>query len=113
MKAIPRLTNGQDKIIKIRVAEEIHKQMESYLTQYDAMWLWAVARKLGWGKKRLTDLYKAFYALREEDKNFYEANGYENLLESVAYKELLRMGVDVEELHKQFGESVVRTVIHK
>lgn len=113
MKAIPRLTNEQNRIIKLRVAEEIHKQMESYEIQYDAMWLWAVARRLGWGKKRLTELYKAFYSLREEDKNFFEANGYEGLLESVAYKELLRMGVDVEELHKQFGESVVRTVITK
>lgn len=114
MKAITsKMSHEQERILKLKVADEIHKQMESYLIQYDAMWLWAAARELGWGKQRLTRLYKAFYALREQDKNFFEANGYENLLESEAIRGLLRMGIDLTELRKEYGESVVKTVITK
>lgn len=105
------LTAAQNKVVQVKVAEEIDKQMRSYLINYDALWLWSLARSLGFGKKRLEQVYKAFYEQRREDKAWYECeDGYEGLLENEAVKGLKNIGVDIIAL-AEASEPVVRTHI--
>lgn len=107
------LTSAQKQIISERVAQEIRAQMSSYLLNYDAMWLWSAARTFGFGKARLEKMYREFYEHRREDKDFYECNGYEGLLESEAIKGLRDIGVDLIGLAEQYSEAVVETEVTK
>ena len=112
MKAMKyRISSEQRRVLQNKVAEEIDVQMRDYLIKYDAMWLWAAAEALGFGKKRLEKFYKAFYDIRRRDKEFYMAKGYEGLLENVAVRNLERLGVDMALLATKYGEPVVRTEV--
>jgi len=107
------LTPEQKKIVQDKVAQEIDVQMRSYLTKYDALWLWAVAETFGFRKERLEKLYRAFYEIRKKDKAFYDVEGFEGLLENETVKALAGIGVDIEKLAAECGEPVVKTVVHK
>ena len=48
MRAIPRLNKDQERIVRAKVADEIDTQMKAYLIQYDALWLYTLARAYGW-----------------------------------------------------------------
>lgn len=110
MRAIPRLSKDQERIVRAKVADEIDVQMRAYLIHYDAMWLYALARAYGWRKKRLEQVYRIFYALRERDKARAGGDGYGNHIESEAMDWLARWGVDMEKLSQE-GEPVVRTEV--
>ena len=111
MKAITaRLNRDQERIVRAKVADEIDTQMKAYLIQYDALWLYTLARAYGWRKKRLERAYKMFYALRERDKARAAGDGYGGHIESEAMKWLKEWGVDMSELAKN-GEPVVKTVV--
>lgn len=112
MKAMKyRISSEQRRVLQNKVAAEIDVQMRDYLIKYDAMWLWAVAETLGFGKKRLEKLYKAFYDIRRRDKEFFQAEGFEGLLENETVRNLERIGVDMALLATKYGEPVVRTEV--
>lgn len=104
------LSSAQKKIVREKVADEIDVQMKAYLIQYDALWLYALARAYGWRKKRLERVYRIFYILRQRDKARANGDGYGGKIESEAIKWLKTWGVDMEELSKE-GEPVVKTVV--
>ena len=112
MRAIPRLSKDQERIVRSKVADEIDIQMRDYLVHYDAMWLYALARAYGWRKKRLERVYKTFYLLRQRDKARANGDGYGGYIESEAVRWLREWGVDMETLSKM-GEPVVRTEVRR
>ena len=113
MKAITnRLNKDQERIVRAKVADEIDVQMKAYLIQYDALWLYTLARAYGWRKKRLERAYRMFYSLRQRDKARANGDGYGGHIESEAMRWLKEWGVDMNELSKD-GEPVVWTEVHK
>ena len=82
---------------------EIDKSYEAYDIEHwmeiDAMVLWVLHTKFGWGHKRLREFYDSFGPAFEELLKRYEMKGEEGIW--LCTKQLKDYGVDLEEWGKE------------
>jgi len=80
------------------IDQQILERDAAYSLDMDAMVLWALRRKAGWGKKRLEDFYRDMIREHIRMREFYEMDD--------TYPERLKLkeecGVDVEALNREF-----------
>lgn len=93
---------------------EIHRQCiaetEKYEIELDTQWVYAVWKesiiaKRRNGKKRMLRLYKIMFEVREEMKNWYQADEDDGITETAMRFELRRAGIDVEEMYRNEKDS--------
>lgn len=103
MKAItPRkLSNAEMKALNGSIREQIAANV-SRLEQYlEAIVLWRLHEKYGFGVKRLEDFLEDFQPAIQELKAFYEVEGQEET-ELACMHNLKSIGFDIEKLGKAF-----------
>ena len=84
---------------------EIHRQLAEYdrkhLVEIDAMILWVLHERFGFGPKRLRQYYDNFRACTNELVERYQMDAGDDVW--LCTQMLKRIGVDVEQWHKETG----------
>ena len=96
----PQFSKEQQREICRVSRHYITEGMKAIQKDLDALWLVTIARELELDEDRLKAVYKALYEVREEYMEFYESDGYDGLIEIAAKHELRRIGIDIDEWHK-------------
>lgn len=100
MKAHRIWTAQERDVLHRAIKEEIKKQNIGYSLSLDEAILYALYKRFGFGKKRLREYYEAFFDEREKLKEYYEMP---DDAEWLVHRELLNIGVDVEQWNKERG----------
>lgn len=96
----PCLTKQQEREIVRLSRHYIAEGMTAIQKDLDALWLMAIASTFEVEPEELEAVYKELYAIRAEYMEFYESDGYDGLIELAAKHELRRIGIDIDEWHK-------------
>lgn len=87
------LTAKERKAMNLEISKQIAIMERDHVNEIDALVLYVLYKRYGWGKKRLRDFYEAFTAEHNRLIEHYEMPNDNAWL---ALKELKEIGVDVE-----------------
>ena len=96
----PRFSKDQEREICRVSRHYISEGMKAIQKDMDALWLITIARELDADEDKLKAVYKALYEVREEYMEFFESDGYDGIVEIAAKHELMKIGIDIDEWHK-------------
>ena len=94
-----KLTKGQQKAIDAEISRQLVEKRNEFLKDMDAMMLLSIHRKCGFGKRKLTEIFKSFILDYEKFIDDYQVEG----AWMAAYRLKEETGLDIEELHKELG----------
>ena len=94
-----KLTKGQQKAIDAEISRQLVEKRNEFLKDMDAMMLLSIHRNCGFGKRKLTEIFKSFILDYEKFIDDYQVEG----AWMAAYRLKEETGLDIEELHKELG----------
>jgi hypothetical protein len=95
-------TGKMRKAMLAEIRSQLTSENQRYMLGLESVMLYTLHKnpKLRWGKQRLEEFYREFIINYEELKaRFEEEDGTDP-----AYYELLKIGIDVKELQKKYGQ---------
>ena len=98
-----RMTNRARKAFEREINRQTGENVRKLALNLQALVLWGMHQKYGWGKKKLLDFQKDFRPLIEELQKYYEAEDADQTEFICLYKLKNEVGIDVEELEEMFA----------
>lgn len=93
------MTAAEKKAMRIEIERQMAEYNRRNLTEIDAIILWVLHAKCGFGAKRLKDFYNHFSATIDELINHYEMDESDRLW--LCTEKLKGIGVDIEQWQKE------------
>lgn len=93
-------TTAEKQAIELEVRRQLLEFDEQYTHDLDAMVLYTLHKRKGWGKKRLKEFWDGFVEEHNALRDFYQMDGAGDN-EWLVRKKLKDIGVDVEEWYKE------------
>ena len=93
------LTAGEKKALEIEIRKELAEYDRKHTREVDAIILWLLHERFGFGPKRLKEVYDAFGEHVDALVNRYELNRADTIW--LCTKKLKEYGVDLEEWAKE------------
>ena len=97
-----RMTNRERKAFEREINRQTGENVRKLALNLQALVLWGLHQKYGWGKKKLLDFQKDFRPLIEELQKYYEAEDADQTEFICLYKLKNEVGIDVKELEEMF-----------
>lgn len=94
-----KLNKGQQRALDAEISRQLVEKRNEFLKDMDAMMLLSIHRKCGFGKRKLTEIFKSFILDYEKFIDDYQVEG----AWMAAYRLKEETGLDIEELHKELG----------
>ena len=94
-----KLNKGQQRALDVEISRQLVEKRNEFLKDMDAMMLLSIHRKCGFGKRKLTEIFKSFILDYEKFIDDYQVEG----AWMAAYRLKEETGLDIEELHKEMG----------
>lgn len=95
MKARWKGTDGQRAAMNKEIRRQILENEENYTLGLGAVMLWALHEEFGFGKGRLLRLWRAFWRIYKEMREFFEMDSTLPI-----ERKLNKIGIDMDELKK-------------
>ena len=94
-----KLNSAERKALDAEIAKSFEEFDKEHWLEIDAMVLWVLRERFGWGHKRLRDFYDAFGPVFEGLLKRYEMSGEDGMW--LCTHRLKEYGVDLEEWAKE------------
>lgn len=95
------MSSAEKKAMELEIQRQLAEYDRKHLIEIDAVILWVLHDRFGFGPKRLRQYYDSFRACIDALINRYEMDTGENVW--LCTQMLKRIGVDVEEWHRETG----------
>lgn len=95
-------TPAEDKAMKAEISRQIVEMNDKYAIDIDAMILYTLHERFGFGKKRLREFYFAMKEERDKLEAHYEMPGEFNWL---VREQLKKLGIDIQEWYDEIMAS--------
>ena len=103
-RPIREFSKAEKKAVDEELCRHFAEATEKHYTEIDAMVLYYVRQRTGWGKKKLKDFYKDFVSSMEELQKRYEMSSTPDTV-WLCTQMLKREGIDIEAWYKEFTNS--------
>lgn len=108
MKAnVSPFTVAERKAMEREILVQTARNIERMSSDLQALVLWSIHEKYGYGKKKLLDFQKDFRPLIAELQRFYECENADETEFVCKYKLKHEVGIDVDELDPMFDFQIV------
>lgn len=94
-----KLNSAERKALDAEIAKSFEEFDKEHWLEIDAMVLWVLRERFGWGHKRLREFYDAFGPEFEGLLKRYEMSGHDGIW--LCTQRLKEYGVDLEEWEKE------------
>lgn len=94
-----KLNAAQKRALDKEAERQLVEKRNEFLKDMDAMMLLSLHRKCGFGKRKLTEIFKSFILDYDRFIDDYQMEG----AYIAAYKLKEETGLDIDELHKELG----------
>lgn len=91
----------REKAMDLEIQRQLAEYDRKHLVEIDAMILWVLHERFGFGPKRLRQYYDSFRACTNELVERYQMDAGDDIW--LCTQMLKRIGVDVEQWHKETG----------
>ena len=95
------MSAAEKKAMDLEIQRQLAEYDRKHLVEIDAMILWVLHERFGFGPKRLRQYYDSFRACTNELVERYQMDAGDDVW--LCTQMLKRIGVDVEQWHKETG----------
>ena len=95
------MSAAEKKAMDLEIQRQLAEYDRKHLIEIDAMILWVLHERFGFGPKRLRQYYDSFRACTNELVERYQMDAGDDIW--LCTQMLRRIGVDVEQWHKETG----------
>ena len=100
-KAGGTMSAAEKKAMDLEIQRQLAEYDRKHLVEIDAMILWVLHARFGFGPKRLRQYYDSFRACTNELIERYQMDAGDDVW--LCTQMLKRIGVDIEQWHKETG----------